>query len=69
MKPSSERRFPRIPLAKADAGASPGDAAILDETDTVPAGHSGFTAEELDFIMNYDIKYRFGRSAGGEENS
>ncbi len=34
---------------------------ILDEIDTVLAGHYGFTAEELDFILNYDIKYRLGR--------
>lgn len=25
------------------------------------AKHYGFTAEELDFIVNYDIKYRLGR--------
>ena len=36
---------------------------ILDEIDTVLAGHYGFTAEELDFILNYDIKYRLGRSS------
>jgi len=24
------------------------------------------TAEELDFILNYDIKYRLGRDAGDE---
>ena len=41
---------------------------ILDEIDTVLAGHYGFTAEELDFIVNYDIKYRLGRNAGGEED-
>ncbi|MDA1278080.1 MAG: Eco57I restriction-modification methylase domain-containing protein [Verrucomicrobia bacterium] len=35
---------------------------ILDEIDTVLAEHYGFTAEELDFILNYDIKYRLGRS-------
>ena len=35
---------------------------ILDEIDTVLAGHYGFAAEELDFILNYDIKYRLGRS-------
>lgn len=35
---------------------------ILDGVDTVLAGHYGFTAEELDFILNYDIKYRFGHS-------
>ena len=40
---------------------------ILDEIDTVLAGHYGFTAEELDFILNYDIKYRLGRSPQEEE--
>ena len=34
---------------------------ILDEIDPVLARHEGFTAEELDFILNYDIKYRLGR--------
>ena len=37
-------------------------------SDTMLAGHSGFTAEELDFILNYDIKYRLGRSTGEEED-
>ena len=41
---------------------------ILDEIDTVLARHYGFTAEELDFILNYDIKYRLGRDGeAGEE--
>ena len=40
---------------------------ILDEIDTVLAGYYGFTAEELDFIINYDIKYRVGRDTEGEE--
>ena len=35
--------------------------AIIDEIDRVLAAHYGFTAEELDFIINYDIKYRMGR--------
>ena len=26
--------------------------------------HYRFTNEELDFIINYDIKYRMGRGAG-----
>ena len=30
------------------------------------AGHYGFTAEELDFILNYDIKYRLGRDSENE---
>jgi len=34
---------------------------ILDEIDRVLARHYDFTAEELDFIINYDIKYRLGR--------
>ncbi len=28
------------------------------------AKHDGFTEEELDFIINYDIKYRMGLSGG-----
>ena len=30
------------------------------------AQHYGFTDEELDFIINYDVKYRMGTDA--EEN-
>ena len=33
---------------------------IIDEIDRVLAQHYGFTDEELDFIINYDIKYRMG---------
>jgi hypothetical protein len=31
-------------------------------------GRYGFTAEELDFILNYDIKKRLGRDTGEKEN-
>jgi len=31
------------------------------------AKHYGFTEEELDFIINYDIKYRMGGADGDEE--
>jgi len=34
---------------------------IIDEIDQVLARHYGITEEELDFIINYDIKYRMGR--------
>ena len=34
--------------------------AKVDEIDRVLAKHYGFTTEELDFIINYDIKYRMG---------
>jgi len=36
----------------------------LDKIDRVLANHYGFTDEELDFIINYDIKYRMGQSSG-----
>ena len=34
---------------------------IIDKIDRVLAKHYGFTDEELDFIINYDVKYRMGR--------
>jgi len=34
---------------------------IIDEIDCVLAEHYNFTDEELDFIINYDIKYRMGQ--------
>lgn len=34
--------------------------AIIDEIDKILAEHYDFTDEELDFIINYDIKYRMG---------
>jgi hypothetical protein len=37
--------------------------AIIDEIDCVLAEHYGFTDDELDFIINYDIKYRMGMEA------
>jgi len=40
---------------------------IIDEIDTILAEHYGFTDEELDFIINYDIKYRMGRELENEE--
>lgn len=33
---------------------------VIDEIDRVLASHYNFTKEELDFIINYDIKYRMG---------
>lgn len=41
---------------------------IIDEIDIVLAELYGFTEEELDFIINYDIKYRMGKEMeNGEE--
>ena len=39
---------------------------IIDEIDQELAEHYGFTEEELDFIINYDIKYRMGREHGND---
>ncbi|NLU47440.1 MAG: SAM-dependent methyltransferase, partial [Syntrophomonadaceae bacterium] len=41
---------------------------IIDEIDAVLAEHYGFTPEELDFIINYDIKYRMGKELGEDED-
>ena len=40
---------------------------VVDQIDTVLAQHYGFTEGELDFIINYDIKYRMGKALFGEE--
>ena len=40
---------------------------IIDEIDAVLAKHYGFTDEELDFIINYDIKYRMGKELETED--
>ncbi|MEW6665282.1 MAG: DNA methyltransferase [Thermodesulfobacteriota bacterium] len=36
----------------------------IDDIDAALATHYGFTQEELDFIINYDIKYRMGQDSG-----
>lgn len=40
---------------------------ILDKIDIMMAKHYGFTEEELDFIINYDIKYRMGDELNNDE--
>ena len=39
---------------------------IVDDIDVLLAQHYGLTNDELDYIINYDIKYRIG-TAGGEK--
>ena len=39
---------------------------IIDEIDKVLAAHYGFSEVELDFIINYDIKYRMGKALDGD---
>jgi hypothetical protein len=40
---------------------------IFDNLGRVLAKHYGFAEEELDFIINYDIKYRMGKELDAEE--
>lgn len=40
---------------------------IIDNIDRELAKHYGFTNEELDFIINYDIKYRMGKDSDEDE--
>ena len=40
---------------------------IIDEIDRMLAKHYGFSDEEMDVIINYDIKYRVGRDSVDEE--
>jgi tRNA1(Val) A37 N6-methylase TrmN6 len=40
---------------------------IIDKIDKLLAGHYDFTGEELDFIINFDIKYRMGIEPENEE--
>ncbi len=42
---------------------------LIDEIDRVLAEYYGFTDEELDFILHYDIKYRIGQDAAEEEDA
>ena len=42
--------------------------AIINEIDRGLAKHYAFTQEELDFIINYDIKYRMGLGAEEPED-
>lgn len=40
---------------------------LADQIDQALACHYGFTDQELDFILNYDIKYRLGHDTENEE--
>lgn len=40
---------------------------LLDKIDALLAVHYQLSDEELDFIVNYDIKYRMGQNTNGEE--
>jgi len=44
-----------------------GQRALFEEIDLVLAQHYGFTDEELNFIINSDIKYRMGKNTEEDE--
>jgi len=46
---------------------SPATKPVLDEIDQVLAEHYGFTPEETDLIMNYDLKYRMGQDSDDDD--
>jgi hypothetical protein len=39
---------------------------IIDDIDQILARHCAFTEQELDFIINYDVKYRMGTDTEDE---
>jgi hypothetical protein len=42
---------------------------LIDAIDTLLAQHYGINAEELNFILTYDLKYRMGLSPNDENNT
>ena len=40
---------------------------IIDEIDSTLAPHYNFSDEELDFIINYDVKYRLGSDSDADD--
>jgi len=58
-----EMRYEKLGSLKVQCIYPKASKTVLDEIDLVLAKHYGFTDEELDFIINYDIKYRMGQEA------
>jgi hypothetical protein len=56
--------FSKSIIDKIVGAASPLKNRVLAQHQTF---YGGFTDEELDFIINYDIKYRMGRDSGGDD--
>ena len=42
---------------------------LIDRIDQALASHYGFSEEELDFIVNYDIKYRMGQGDNDSDDA
>ena len=61
MKKRKETRYQATGKVVCDEFDQKPSKPIVGKIDRVLAKHYGFTDEELDFIINYDIKYRMGR--------
>jgi len=55
MNPPSERRFPRLPLDKAEAGANPGAAAFLEDLIDASVMESGESMKDEGRMMKWGI--------------
>ncbi len=62
-KTISTKQGHKIEYDELDASKSK---SLCDEIDRLLGRHYGLTDEELDFVINYDIKYRMGDDAGEE---
>ncbi len=60
--------FRKIQVLQDSTVLSIEEGSTIDQIDHALARHYGFTDEELDFIINYDIKYRMGRDSGDSED-
>ena len=63
---SRKRRGERISVDEVNIDVSKAKR-VIDEMDSLLGRNYGLNDEELDFIINYDIKYRMGLRAGGGE--
>jgi hypothetical protein len=64
-----ERNQRSVGLTRVQSFKVSASKSILDEIDAILAGHYGFTEEELDYILNYDIKYRLGLGGVGSDDN
>ncbi len=59
--------FPKVGLLSIQCTFPKKSKAIIDCIDAILANHYGFTLVELDYVINYDIKYRMDNSIENED--
>jgi hypothetical protein len=62
-------RYARYGMLEVQVFAPRLSKSVVDKIDRVLAQHYGFTEEEMDFVINYDIKYRMGKDNEEEDDS